>query len=54
MTEADKRAEAGKPHLLPRIEASTLFTTSREIIIVHNNAEYRLRLTSNEKLILTK
>ena len=39
---------------LPRIEASTLLASSREIILVHNEQEYRLRITSNDKLILTK
>ncbi len=39
---------------IPRIDASTLLASSREIILVHNQQEYRLRLTSNDKLILTK
>jgi hemin uptake protein HemP len=39
---------------LPRIDASTLLASSREIILVHNDQEYRLRITSNDKLILTK
>ena len=39
---------------LPRIDASTLLASSREIILVHNEQEYRLRITSNDKLILTK
>ena len=50
-----------KPHgtsergpAIPRIEASTLLASSREIILVHNEQEYRLRITSNDKLILTK
>ena len=38
----------------PRIDASTLLAASREIILVHNQQEYRLRITSNDKLILTK
>ena len=32
----------------------TLFTDTREIIIQHEDERYRLRLTSNNKLILTK
>jgi hemin uptake protein HemP len=50
-----------KPHTssekgpsVPRIDASTLLASSREIILVHNEQEYRLRITSNDKLILTK
>lgn len=39
---------------IPRIDASTLLASSREIILVHNEQEYRLRITSNDKLILTK
>jgi hemin uptake protein HemP len=39
---------------IPRIDASTLLSSSREIILVHNEQEYRLRITSNDKLILTK
>jgi len=39
---------------VPRIDASTLLSASREIILVHNEQEYRLRITSNDKLILTK
>jgi hemin uptake protein HemP len=39
---------------LPKIDASQLLASSREIILVHKDTEYRLRLTSNDKLILTK
>ena len=39
---------------VPRIDASTLLASGREIILVHNEQEYRLRITSNDKLILTK
>lgn len=41
---------AGVP---PRLDSTALFGTSRELIIVHNGREYRLRMTQNEKLILT-
>jgi len=37
-----------------RIDAGTLLASAREIILVHKDTEYRLRLTSNDKLILTK
>jgi hemin uptake protein HemP len=39
---------------VPRIDASLLLVTGREVILVHKDTEYRLRLTSNDKLILTK
>jgi hemin uptake protein HemP len=37
-----------------RLSSQTLFGTRNEIVIVHNDDEYRLRITSNGKLILTK
>jgi hemin uptake protein HemP len=37
-----------------RIAAEALFKGRRELIILHNADEYRLRITSNGKLILTK
>lgn len=36
-----------------RVDSASLFGPSRELIIVHNGREYRLRMTQNEKLILT-
>ncbi len=38
----------------PTIESINLFAVSREIRISHEGEEYRLRITSNNKLILTK
>lgn len=38
---------------IQRIASQTLFGTRREVVIVHNGREYRLRLTQNDKLILT-
>ena len=37
-----------------RIESRDLFALEREIIIVHGEDIYRMRLTSQNKLILTK
>ena len=37
-----------------RIDIGTLLGSAREVILIHNNSEYRLRITSNDKLILTK
>ena len=49
-------ASAGSPAsaLLPRLESTDLFRQSREVRIRHAGEEYRLRITSNNKLILTK
>lgn len=37
-----------------RIQSRDLFLSSREIIIAHGEETYRLRLTAQNKLILTK
>jgi hemin uptake protein HemP len=37
-----------------RILSRDLFVSSREIIIAHGEENYRLRLTAQNKLILTK
>lgn len=36
-----------------RVQSETLLGNARELLIVHNGREYRLRLTQNGKLILT-
>lgn len=36
------------------INSAELFDDQREIIILHAGVEYRLMITSNNKLILTK
>lgn len=38
----------------PRVPVETLLAGGREAILLHGVTEYRLRLTSNGKLILTK
>ena len=37
-----------------RIDSRELFAVEREIIIVHGEETYRMRLTAQNKLILTK
>jgi hemin uptake protein HemP len=37
-----------------RIESSDLFVATKEILIQHGSETYRLRLTGQNKLILTK
>jgi len=55
------RMEANVRHPAPksvapgkRIDSRELLGEGREIVIVHGGEEYRLRLTSQGKLILTK
>lgn len=36
-----------------RLRSEALFGRAREVLIVHNGREYRLRVTQNRKLILT-
>jgi len=55
MVEIPKSKARGIENASPlRIDSTALFTSGREVIVVHKDAEYRLRLTSNDKLILTK
>ena len=37
-----------------RISSRDLFAAAREVLIVHGDETYRLRLTAQNKLILTK
>jgi hemin uptake protein HemP len=41
-------------HAAVRYDVNELLKGGREAIIEHNGAEYRLRITSNGRLILTK
>ncbi len=43
-----------KPVALKEIDVATLVGGSREAILVHRGERYRLRITANGKLILTK
>lgn len=36
------------------IDSSTLFGAEREVLIIHRGEHYRLRLTRQDKLLLTK
>lgn len=53
--------EQTTPHANPplvrgqnRIDSARLMQGTRELLIAHAGEEYRLRLTRNDKLILTK
>lgn len=37
-----------------KLHSPSLFGDRREVVIVHNGEEYRLRITRQDKLILTK
>lgn len=41
------------PATLKRVASAELLGEGKELVIVHNGREYRLRLTQNGKLILT-
>lgn len=45
--------EAGKPEAV-QIDTRKLFAGCREILIIHGQEIYRLRLTRQNRLILTK
>ena len=52
----DERAPADsmRPDSLRRVPLSRILGNDREIVIEFNGADYRLRITRNQKLILTK
>ena len=45
---------AKKIQAVPTVDTEDLFKGGREVKLFHNCQEYRLRITKNEKLILTK
>ena len=46
------RPETGVP-AANRVQSQSLLGPGRELVILHNGREYRLRVTQNGKLILT-
>ena len=53
-TALTKPGVAGPQRTAPqRVASDSLLGPGRELVIVHNGREYRLRLTQNDKLILT-
>ncbi|MEM8817599.1 MAG: hemin uptake protein HemP [Pseudomonadota bacterium] len=50
----DKQTPAPKPEPHAPIEAHELFQGQKEIAILFRGDTYRLRITRNDKLILTK
>jgi hemin uptake protein HemP len=49
-----RKAASSNSGPLPKIPVTELMGGGREAVLVHDGTEYRLRLTSNGKLILTK
>jgi hemin uptake protein HemP len=45
---------SSRPPPLREVPIETILGAEREAVIVHNGVRYRLRITSNDKLILTK
>lgn len=48
-----RRAPRDPAEAPARLSSEVLFGAQREVLIVHNGREYRLRLTQNDKMILT-
>lgn len=53
MVETHAHIPARRP-ATPRVASGNLLGGSQELVIEHAGQEYRLRLTRNDKLILTK
>ena len=50
----ERKPRVGEPQKAPqKVASAALLGANRELVIVHNGREYRLRLTQNDKLILT-
>lgn len=44
----------GESRAAPRLDVRAVLQGCREVILIHGSEEYRLKLTSSGKLILTK
>jgi hemin uptake protein HemP len=53
-SDADRAAAIAPRFAIPRVDSLRLLDGGRELVIQHGAEEYRLRLTRNDKLILTK
>lgn len=51
---AVSRLSAAAPVVARRVSSQLLLDGARELVIQHQGGEYHLRLTRNDKLILTK
>ncbi|HLB73230.1 MAG TPA: hemin uptake protein HemP [Sedimentisphaerales bacterium] len=48
------KPKPAKARAIPVINSDELFKGAREVKLLHGCEEYRLRITKNQKLILTK
>jgi len=54
MEPTQKQTAVERPARVKHVSSQDLLQDQKELIIVHNEQEYRLRATRNGKLILTK
>lgn len=54
MQDIDHTSRNSRERAIQRVDARELLGPRGEVRIIHKDTEYRLRLTSNDKLILTK
>ncbi|QRM29545.1 hemin uptake protein HemP [Microvirga sp. VF16] len=47
-------AKTDRPTLVKEVDIASLVGSGREVVLVHRGERYRLRITANGKLILTK
>jgi hemin uptake protein HemP len=50
----DAQSAGKQPHAAPAIDVNTLLCGRPEVRLVHRGVEYRLRVTRQGKLLLTK
>lgn len=53
-TDSSKLPKVPKKQTPGRVSSDELFKHGKELVIEHDSQEYRLRITGNGKLILTK
>ena len=53
-SQSNRSIPSASPNGAQRIDSHRLLAGGRELVIDHAGQEYRLRLTRNDKLILTK
>ncbi|MBL1261060.1 MAG: hemin uptake protein HemP [Thiotrichaceae bacterium] len=52
--QATRSSQSGDAPTVRRLTSDELLAGQRQLVIEHHGEEYRLRITSKEKLILTK
>ncbi len=51
---SSREAGVETPPTVPTVEVTAILGAGREAVILHKGERYRLRVTANDKLILTK